>query len=74
IPVFNVDGIANKGGKIMDKACLLIRMMNNKGDYHDEQCKLLTTNLEGENIILETDWLHEHNPQIDWIKNCLTFS
>ncbi|ETW86531.1 hypothetical protein HETIRDRAFT_17926, partial [Heterobasidion irregulare TC 32-1] len=25
IPVFNVDGTANDGGKITDKACLLMR-------------------------------------------------
>ncbi|ETW82701.1 hypothetical protein HETIRDRAFT_57592 [Heterobasidion irregulare TC 32-1] len=72
-PIFNVDGMANKGGKITDKACLLMRM-ENKGDYHDEQYELLATNLGGEDIILETDWLHKHNPQIDWVKNNLTFS
>ena len=55
IPVFNVDGSANKGGVIMNKACLLIRMTNSEGDYYDEQCELLITNLGGENIILETD-------------------
>ncbi|ETW84798.1 hypothetical protein HETIRDRAFT_244220, partial [Heterobasidion irregulare TC 32-1] len=66
IPVFNMDGTANKGGKITDKACLLTRMTNDKGNYHNEQCELLVTNLGGEDIILGMDWLHEHNPQIDW--------
>ena len=74
IPVFNVDGSANEGGSITMKACLLMRMTNVEGDYHDEQCELLATNLGGENIILGIDWLHEHNPQINWVKNCLTFS
>ena len=55
IPIFNVDGSANKGGVIMNKACLLIRMTNSEGDYYDEQCELLITNLGGENIILGTD-------------------
>ena len=49
-------------------------MTNTKGDYHDEQCELLVTNLGGEDVILGMDWLHEHNPQINWVKNCLTFS
>ena len=74
IPVFNVDGSANEGGSITTKACLLMRMTNAEGDYHDKQCELLATNLGGENVILGTDWLHEHNPQINWVKNCLTFS
>ncbi|ETW79946.1 hypothetical protein HETIRDRAFT_48714, partial [Heterobasidion irregulare TC 32-1] len=74
IPVFNIDGMANEGGKITDKACLLMRMMNNEGNYHDEQCELLATNLGGEDVILGTDWLHEHNPQINWVKNHLMFS
>ena len=74
IPVFNVDGSANEGGVIMNKAYLLIRIMNSEGDYYDKQCKLLITNLGEENVILETDWLHEHNPQINWVKNCLMFA
>ncbi|ETW79950.1 hypothetical protein HETIRDRAFT_49154, partial [Heterobasidion irregulare TC 32-1] len=74
IPVFNIDGMANEGGKITDKTCLLIRMTNDKGDYHNKQCELLVTNLERENVILETGWLYEHNLQIDWVKNCLMFS
>ena len=74
IPVFNVDGSANKGGFITEKACLLMRMTNTEGDYHDEQCELLVTKLGGEHVVLGTDWLHEHNPQIDWVKNNLTFS
>lgn len=49
-------------------------MTNSEGDYHNEQCELLVTNLRGENIILGTDWLHEQNLQIDWVKNCLTFA
>ncbi|ETW83230.1 hypothetical protein HETIRDRAFT_54460, partial [Heterobasidion irregulare TC 32-1] len=36
--------------------------------------ELLAANLGGENVILGTDWLHEHNPQINWVKNSLTFS
>ena len=74
IPIFNVGGSANEGGSITKKACLLMRMTNADGDYHDEQCELLATSLGGEDIILGTDWLHEHNPQINWVKNCLIFS
>ncbi|ETW83260.1 hypothetical protein HETIRDRAFT_54784, partial [Heterobasidion irregulare TC 32-1] len=55
ILVFNVDETANEGGKITNKACLLMRMINNKGDYHDEQCELQATNLGGEDVILGTD-------------------
>ncbi|ETW75364.1 hypothetical protein HETIRDRAFT_18071, partial [Heterobasidion irregulare TC 32-1] len=66
ILVFNMDGIPNKGGKIMDKACLLMRMTNNEGDYHDKQCKLLVANLGGEYVILGMDWLYKHNPRINW--------
>ena len=50
IPVFNVDGSANEGGFITEKACLLMRMTNAEGDYHDEQCELLVTKLGGEHI------------------------
>ncbi|ETW87777.1 hypothetical protein HETIRDRAFT_41618, partial [Heterobasidion irregulare TC 32-1] len=73
IPVFNVDRTANEGGKIIDKACLLMRIMNKEEDYHNEQCKLLAANLGGENIIIGMDWLHEHNLQINWVKNSLMF-
>ena len=55
IPIFNIDGSANEGGVIINKACLLIRMTNSEGDYYNEQYKLLVTNLGGENIILGTD-------------------
>ena len=74
IPIFNLNGSTNHGGAITNKACLLMRMTNVEEDYHDKQCKLLVTNLGEENIILETDWLHEHNLQINWVKNCLTFA
>ncbi|ETW75019.1 hypothetical protein HETIRDRAFT_57511, partial [Heterobasidion irregulare TC 32-1] len=36
--------------------------------------ELLATNLGGEDVILGTDCLYEHNPQINWVKNRLTFS
>ena len=65
---------ANEGGSITNKACLLMRMTNSEGDYHDERCELLVTNLGGEDVILGMDWLHEHNPQINWVKNCPTLT
>ena len=74
IPVFNIDNLASHKGALTNKAYLLMRITNLEGDYHNEQCRLLATNLGGENIILETDQLYEHNSQINWVKNCLTFA
>jgi len=39
------------------------------GDNHKERVMFLVTDTENHNILLETDWLKVHNPNIDWANN-----
>ena len=34
--------------------------------YHEELSELYVTTLGDHNIIFRTDWLHAHNPEVDW--------
>ena len=61
----NVDGTPNKNGAICHAAILQMEM----GDNHREQITFLVTNIGNHNILLGTDWLRAHNPNIDWQKN-----
>src|SRR3981189_2310334 len=61
IPVYNVDGTANKAGAITEIADVILRY---KG--HAERTQFAVTSLGKQSMILGFTWLHEHNPEIDW--------
>jgi len=63
----NVDGTPNKNGVICHTAILRMEM----GDNHRERIMFLVTDTGNYDILLGTDWLKVHNPNIDWAKNVI---
>jgi predicted aspartyl protease len=63
IPVYNVDGTANDAGAITDIADVILRYEN-----HSERTQLAVTRLGKQSLILGYNWLHNHNPEINWQK------
>ncbi|KDQ48965.1 hypothetical protein JAAARDRAFT_144152, partial [Jaapia argillacea MUCL 33604] len=58
-PVHNIDNLENVDGEI----CYYIEL----GEEHTlKGNQFYLTNIGKENIILRSDWLLEHNPEIDW--------
>ncbi|KAF5364752.1 hypothetical protein D9758_009364 [Tetrapyrgos nigripes] len=66
-PVRNVDGSENTMGWVREYTIQNLRIYsrNNKA-YHEEQAEFYVTDIGDHDIILGTDWLEEHNPDIDW--------
>src|SRR5882757_5215338 len=73
IPVRNIDRTTNSGGSIT-QACTLNLELEGIDGTHREDIKLYVTELGKESIILGTDWLRQHNPDIDWTHDTLTLS
>jgi predicted aspartyl protease len=61
IPVYNVDGTTNDTGAITDIADVVLRYEN-----HSECTQLAVTHLGKQSLILGYNWLHNHNPEINW--------
>jgi hypothetical protein len=61
IPVYNVDGTANDAGAITDIANVILCYEN-----HSEHTQLAVTCLGKQSLILEYNWLQNHNPEINW--------
>jgi predicted aspartyl protease len=61
IPVYNVDGTANDVGAITDIADIILCYKN-----HSERTQLAITRLGKQSLILGYNWLHNHNPEINW--------
>jgi hypothetical protein len=61
IPVYNIDGTANDAGTITDIADVILRYEN-----HSERTQLAITCLGKQSLILGYNWLHNHNPDINW--------
>jgi hypothetical protein len=63
MPIYphNVDGTPNRNGAICHPAILQMEM----GDDHREQVMFLVTDTGNHDILLGTDWLKAHNPNID---------
>jgi hypothetical protein len=59
----NVDGTPNKNGAICHAAILRMEM----GDDHRERVLFLVTDTGNHDILLGTDWLKAHNPNIDCV-------
>ncbi|KAF5345315.1 hypothetical protein D9758_002139 [Tetrapyrgos nigripes] len=66
-PVRNVDGSENTMGWVREYTIQNLRIYSrdNKA-YHEEQAEFYVTDIGDHDIILGTDWLEEHNPDIDW--------
>ena len=70
-PVYvrNVDGSINKQG-IMTQATT-VRMETGN---HKEDIEFAITNIGNHDMLLGTDWLAAHNPEINWTTNTISFS
>jgi hypothetical protein len=74
LAVHNVDGSQNKNGAIKHKTTQLLRLTARNSAYHEERIEFLITNTGDHDIILGTDWLNAHNPEIDFGVNQLSFT
>jgi len=63
IPVFNVDGSPNKAGQISEVMDVVLCYKT-----HSERMLLAVSGLGKQNLILDYDWLKDHNPKINWEK------
>jgi hypothetical protein len=61
IPVYNVNDTANDAGAITDIADVILCYEN-----HSECTQLAVTHLGKQSLILEYNWLQNHNPEINW--------
>ena len=61
IKVYNVDGMLNKEGTIMEEVTL---MMSHKG--HKEKVIFEVCDLGKATIIISLPWLQKHNSEINW--------
>jgi hypothetical protein len=61
IPVYNVDSTANKAGMIVEIADMILCY-----DGHSKHTQFIVTHLDKQSRILGYNWLHNHNPEINW--------
>ncbi|KAF5334474.1 hypothetical protein D9758_017565 [Tetrapyrgos nigripes] len=67
-PVCNIDGSKNTMGWVQHYTIQKLQIYSkNKKSYHKEQAEFYVTDIGDHDIILGTDWLEEHNPEIDWL-------
>jgi hypothetical protein len=64
VNVYNVDGTPNEAGKVSEVWKTVLRYRD-----HSEHAIFVVTCLGKQNIILGLDWLHEHNPEVNWQMN-----
>lgn len=65
IPVLNVDGSTSSLGPIHFSTVQNLRLTSvGNCVSHEEQVELLVADLGEHDVILGTDWLHCHNPEI----------
>ena len=74
LPVINVDGTLNKRGSVKYTTIQRIRIKTLDNAYHEELSELYVTTLGDHDIILGTDWLHAHNPEVDWALPQIAFT
>lgn len=74
-PVRNVDGSENVMGWVRHYTVQLVRIYSRDGQsYHEELIELYVTDIGDHDVILGTDWLDEHNPEIDWAGTRVDFT
>jgi hypothetical protein len=74
LPVRNVDGTFNLAGTVKHTTIQVLRIKTPAGNYHEEQTELYVTTLGDQDIIFGTDWLHAHNPEVNWARPQLAFT
>jgi hypothetical protein len=69
VPVYNANGMWNKGGLITQVVCLGLTVHD-----HTEVFPLTITDTGKSDVIIGYKWLWKHNLEIDWEKGELKFS
>lgn len=65
--VRNVDGTENIMGWVRHTTTQIVRIYSqDRQAYHEESAEFYITDIDDHDMILGTDWLDEHNPEIDW--------
>ncbi|KAF5350927.1 hypothetical protein D9758_010473 [Tetrapyrgos nigripes] len=64
----NVDSSENTMGWVCNYTIQKLRIYaQDKRSYHEETAEFYVTDIRDHNIILGTNWLEEHNPEVDWL-------
>jgi len=63
IPVFNVNSSPNEAGQISEVVDVVLRYKT-----HSKRMLLAVSGLGKQSLILDYDWLKDHNPRINWEK------
>jgi Aspartyl protease len=74
LPVKNVDSSSNKAGPIRFTTIQTIRIDTPDKQFHKEHSKFYVTAVGTHDLILGTDWLKAHNPELDWTTSRLAFT
>jgi hypothetical protein len=74
ISVRNIDGTPNKQGTVKHTTIQTLRIKSLTDAFHEETLELYVTSLGDHDVILGTDWLKAHNPEVDWAKPCLALT
>ena len=74
LPVKNVDGMSNKKGLVWYTTIQKIHIKTGEDKFHEETSELYVTTLGDHDIIFGTDWLHAHNPEVNWALPQIAFS
>ena len=69
IPLRNIDNSMNAIGMITHEAEIGLRI-----GAHEETATFAVADIGDDDIILGIDWLREHNPEVDWHNEHITFT
>ena len=73
-PAQNVDGTENLNGLICHTTIQHLRLRDSASNAHDERAEFYITNIGDYDMILGTDWLRFHNPEVDWKRDQITLN
>jgi hypothetical protein len=74
LPVRNVDGSSNASGAVQFTTIQTIRIKAPHDQYHEERSEFYVTKIGNHDLILGTDWLKAHNPEVNWTTSQLAFT
>ena len=74
LPVKNVDSSSNKAGPIRFTTIQTICIETPDKQFHEEHSEFYVTAVGTHDLILGTDWLKAHNPELDWTTSRLAFT
>src|SRR5713226_7164899 len=64
----------NKSGPIRYTSIQNVRITSSPSTFHQECSEFYVTSIGTHNLILGTNWLKAHNPELNWSSSCLVFS